>query len=135
MRRRKNLRCDGLKNRRMNDDTYKLRRKVIEDIYAVNDVLRSNGKDKMPRVDVRIVDHNGRPESVLGVADIGNCTIWIPAKTLNESDIYRYNVVVHELLHAVYSIMHDDSCPLMSPFLSSPLTREEVNAVMLTYTP
>ena len=129
--RRKNMTCEGLKNRKMNDKTYTLRRKVINIIYTINDLLKAKGLDRMPRVDVRIVDDISR--GALGTARMGDNIVWIPATTTERTEEFLYNVVAHELCHAVYIIDHIDTCPLMQPGLGTPMPIDEVNKHFLKY--
>jgi len=91
------------RNFKMNNEVYKIRRQVIDIIYQANKINR------LPRIDVRVgqARHN-----ILGIASMGDCIIWID---VDKSADKLLQVVLHEICHAVWSIEHDDNCPLMSP--------------------
>jgi len=126
---RKDLNAKGLPNKKMNADVYKERRVVIDMIYRAKSLLRANGID-MPRVDVRITDREvGR--TALGMASIGGKSIWIPCDQLKKS--YLYQVVLHELCHALWGIGHDKRCKLMHPNLQSDLTPEIAEQLFVKY--
>ena len=93
-------------NYKMDNEVYKLRRKVINLIYE----LKNEGLN-LPRVDVRVgeaIDCND-----LGVARLNDNIIWITKKAINESENYLRNVVYHELIHTIYGCRHNEKCPLM----------------------
>lgn len=108
MTRRKRTTSPDLKNKRMNDDVYKLRRKVMELIYEVKEFC------DIPRIEVRITDGT---RHILGQASLGDCVIWIPESTISSGYSLRH-VVYHELVHAIYSVGHKARCPLMKPTVS-----------------
>jgi hypothetical protein len=99
-------------NLEMNDDTYKLRRQVIDIIYEAKRNLRTIGAD-LPRINVRITD-NKACEHTLGMGG-GQC-IWISTKAIKMSQGHLYQVTLHEILHAV-GFPHDEKCPLMRPYV------------------
>ena len=111
---RKNIKTKGHTKRDMNDNTYKLRRKVMDCIYDAKKVV------DLPRINVIITDHEN--EKVLGTARMRDNIIWIPAKTLDYKDNIIRHVVFHEICHAVFGTNHDDNCPLMSTFLENDVT-------------
>ena len=101
----------GHKNRDMNPETYKLRRAVMDYIYRAKKLLGG----KLPRINVRITDLS--PEKVLkgvmGAAEMGGNTIWIPATSITHGYDLQH-IVYHELLHAAFDIPHIPSSKLMS---------------------
>ena len=99
-----------IKNFKMNDEVYKLRRQVINLIYEVKKEFLS-----FPRIEVRIGE--ARNHNVLGVAKLSKNQIWITDRVLNMSEDALRNVVFHEIVHAVTGFGHDDKCPLMKPTL------------------
>jgi len=102
-------------NKQMNNDTYALRRKVMNIVYEANNMIEG----KLPRVQVRITeDGTGRQENALGVATVGRKEIWIADQSFKLSNNDLRHVVLHELCHALFGTRHSNSCPLMSPKLS-----------------
>ena len=99
-----------IKNFKMNDNTYKMRRQVINLIYEVKKEFLS-----FPRIEVRIGE--ARDHNVLGVAKLSKKQIWITDRILKMSEDALRNVVFHEVVHAVTGFGHDDKCPLMKPTL------------------
>jgi len=106
-------------NRKMNPDTYKLRREVINIIYQAKNLLKGN----MERVDVRITDCSD--ERVLGTARMNGKMIWIPASSVKESKLRLRHIVLHELLHTLYGIGHIEKCRLMSSTIKNTTTRQQ----------
>jgi hypothetical protein len=105
-----------VKNKEMNEATYKLRRRVMELIYEIKDLA------DIPRVEVRITDDH---ERVLGLGTMsGTPVIWITERAITASDFDLRTVVYHEVLHAVFHIKHDEKCPLMKA-THSPLSKGE----------
>ena len=120
------------KNKRMNDDTYALRRKVIEVIYEAKNMLRKEGKE-MPRIDVRITDVDHK---ALGWAYIGLNMVYMPEQMFTNPRLKTYfkEVVLHEIVHAVTGFRHDDKCPLMSPSIGQkPMSEAEMWKHFLKY--
>jgi len=96
------MKTKNFTNFKMNNQVYKIRRKVIKIIYQVKKITN------LPRIDVRVGDarHN-----ILGIAQMGDCKLWID---VGKSSKNLLQVVLHEICHAVWSIEHDEKCPLMS---------------------
>ena len=117
-------------NRKMNDETYALKRKVMNIIYEAKKLLNNN----MPRISVRIVDANSDNKDVLGVALLGKNIIWIMADTVNMSSDRLREVVYHELVHAVYGVTHSENCELMGKYNNKvPLTKAVIHRIFKAY--
>ena len=95
-----------IKNFKMNDEVYKLRRQVINLIYEVKKEFLS-----FPRIEVRIGE--ARNHNVLGVAKLSKKQIWITKRAVDMSQDALRNIVYHEIVHAVTGFGHDEKCPLM----------------------
>jgi len=106
----------------MNDDTYRLRRKVIDCIYEVKKLYPN-----LPRIIVRITDTTKK--NILASAKMNKCIIWVDSKTV---DSRLRQVVFHEILHTVFGINHDENCPLMKP-VYTPISKKEQNKIFLQY--
>jgi hypothetical protein len=119
----------GHTNKRMNEDVYKQRREVIDLIYKAKNLLRSVGIE-MPRIDVRITTK--QPEvTAIGVAQMNGNYIWIPENSLGKS--WLYQVVLHELCHAIWGVDHNKKCKLMHTNLQSDLTVEMAEQIFVEY--
>jgi len=128
---RKNMTTAYGTNLKMNDETYKLRREVIEIIYQAKNLCRSNGID-LPRIDVRIADMS--QSRALGVGRLRNNIIWISTKALTTYKAHLRDVVYHEIIHAVTGFGHDNKCPLMAPCIEiKPLTDDVANKLFIHY--
>ena len=66
----------------------------------------------LPRVEVRIVEI---PPCTLGYAYVGKNIIHISNSVVEQAGMDLKITVLHEILHAVKSVRHDRSCPLMAP--------------------
>ena len=112
------------KNLKMNDDTYVLRRKVIDLIYE------AKKRVNLPRIDVRITEnHTGSHSNILGLAYLGENVIYIPTRLVDKGIFTNHfrEVVLHEIVHAVTSFGHDEKCPLMSPCIDhKPMTEAKM---------
>lgn len=120
---RRIIESKGHTNRKMNDDTYGLRRKVMGFIYEAKDLLG----DKFKRIDIRITDCD---RNAMGTARMGDCMIWIPASTLTETDTTIRHVVFHEIAHAIFAAKHDNKCPLMAPVIQTTTRRTQDKALL-----
>jgi hypothetical protein len=118
-----------LKNKKMDDATFELRKQVMKVIYEARQVI---GKQNFPRITVRITHNNG---SILGVARMGQNIIWIPEKLFKgENKLYLREVVYHELCHALWAINHNETCPLMRSSVGSrPLNKEQCESIFNQY--
>jgi len=111
-------------NKKMNADTYKLRREVINFIYE------AKNKVQLPRIEVRITEPNkGRHQGTLGLAYLNQNVIYIPSNLIENGRLKKYfkEVVAHEIVHAVTGFRHDENCPLMKSCTENkPLTETEL---------
>jgi hypothetical protein len=119
------------RNKDMNDDTYALRRKVIDLIYYASKVVG----EKLPRVDVRITEKS-TPEIIkldyLGAARMGNNIIWIPEDTI-KGHYNLHHTVFHELVHAIFNIGHINNDILMSPYYNAKATDKQIDDAFKKY--
>jgi len=125
------MKTKKIKNFKMNDNTYSLRRKVIDLIYEAK-----RGGVNLPRIEVRIGEQSSaKHKNVLGCAKMSNNQMWITKDAIDlGSDILR-NIVFHEIAHAVYGTQHDESCPLMCSALDEDavLNKEDCLKHLLKY--
>lgn len=112
----KNQTIKGAKVRKMNEETYALRRRAIDIIYELKAELRAIDKD-LPRIEVRIVDTDPSVTACayayLGQNIVHISTKW--AKYGTEEEFYH--IVLHEIVHAATGFRHDNDCYLMHPNL------------------
>ena len=112
------MKIKKIKNFKMDNVTYPLRRKVINLIYEVK-----NSGVALPRIEVRIGE--ARKKNVLGVAMLKDCKIWITDDAINMGEDALRNVVFHEIVHAVTGFGHDEKCPLMCSALGKLLNKKD----------
>ena len=112
------MKIKEIKNFKMNDSVYKLRRSVINLIYEVKNEIKN-----LPRISVRIGEP--RHQKTLGVAALKDNKIWITEDAINMGPDALRNVVFHEIVHAVTGFGHDDNCPLMQPTLKTILNKQD----------
>ena len=120
------MKTKEIKNFEMNNEVYKLRRKVINLIYEVK-----NKVENFPRVEVRIGE--SRCDKTLGIASRGKRQVWITKEAIDMGDDALRNIVYHELVHAVFGFGHNDNCPLMQPSLKTILNKEDCLKNLLKY--
>lgn len=111
-----------LHNKRMNNQVYQLKRNVINIIYDLKRYVN------LPRITVRVTDNQ---DNLLGRARMNDNIIWIPENTFNSK--YLYQVVLHEILHAVYGIEHNEKCELMSEYVTENLCEQKALFIFLSY--
>ncbi len=132
----KNKTKDGYRLKKMNDNTYKLRRKVINIIYGLNNFLKEKKCDPLPRIEVRIVEEHKCKRAVGGYAYIGKNIIHIPEKTLDYNYESLLRVVIHEVLHGI-GFEHDNNCHIMHPgwpkLVKDNLTPQKLFTTFLRY--
>ena len=110
------------RERDMNDETYKLRRSVMDEIYAAKNLLRKEFGYNLPRQRIRIIDINPGafihyegeyvPAYMSGCATTGGHDIYIPAKSIEAGWDLKY-IVFHELLHSAFCLPHLSGSQLM----------------------
>tara|TARA_R100001244_G_C5084726_1_gene114874 strand:+ start:59 stop:427 length:369 start_codon:yes stop_codon:yes gene_type:complete len=120
------MKIKKIKNFKMNDNTYSLRRKVIDLIYEIK-----NSGVSLPRIDVRIGE--ARKPNLLGVAMLKDCKIWITDDAINMGADALRNVVFHEIVHAVTGFGHDEKCPLMMSTLGKLLNQKDCLRILKQY--
>lgn len=109
-----------IKNKKMSPETYKLRRAVIDIIY------KAKRMTNLPWIQVRVGDATAGNESTLGLAKLRANQMWITEKAINLGLQKLTHVVLHEILHAVHGVQHDESCPLMSACIpAKPLSQAD----------
>jgi len=127
----KGMKIKKIKNFKMNNEVYKLRRQVIDLIYEAK-----RGGVNLPRIEVRVGEQSSsKHKNVLGCAKMSNNQMWITKDAIDlGSDILR-NIVFHEIAHAVYGTQHDESCPLMCSALNEDavLNKEDCLKHLLKY--
>jgi len=104
------MKTKQIKNFDMNDNTYKMRRQVIDMLYEIKKEVKN-----FPRIEVRIGE--ARNHNVLGVAQLKDKKIWITKRAVDMSEDALRNIVYHEVVHAVTGFGHDEKCPLMKSSL------------------
>lgn len=117
-----------LRNKVMDSEVYALRRRVMALIYEIKEMV------DIPRVEVRITDDH---DSVLGMGSMGpsrggRSWIWITERAITASEFDLRSIVYHEVLHAVYGVGHNDSCPLMKP-THTPLSKAQAQKHFMKY--
>ncbi len=120
------MKVSQIKNFKMNDAVYKLRRQVINLIYEAKKEIKD-----LPRIEVRIGE--ARKKNVLGVAMLKDCKIWITDDAINMGDDALRNVVFHEIVHAVTGFGHDEKCPLMQSKQKTILNKKECMMYLKAY--
>jgi hypothetical protein len=112
------MKIKKIKNFKMNNVTYPLRRKVINLIYAVN-----NSGVNLPIIEFRIGEP--RKQNLLGCALLKDNKIWITDDAIKMGEDALRNVVFHEIVHAVTGFGHDEKCPLMCSALGKLLNKKD----------
>lgn len=118
----------SLTNKAMNPKTYQLRSQVMKYIYEAKELLKHHNI-AMPRITVRITDDH---DFILGMGRMGKNIIWISQRAVESNRFDLRSIVFHEILHAVFNINHDNSCPLMKP-VHSPLPKAQAHQLFLKW--
>ena len=122
------MKTSKIKNFKMNDEVYKLRRQVIELIYEAK-----RGGVKLPRIAVRIGEQKAKHKNVLGIATMNGNQMWITKDAIDLGlDVLR-NVVFHEIGHAVFNLEHNEKCPLMESKQNTVLNKEDCLKHLIKY--
>jgi len=109
---RKNTNTPHMVNRKMDDETFAMRKQVMTFVREASDVIGV----RLPRVEVRIADPVNR--STLGCARMGDRVIWISPFSCKEGGLHLRHCVFHELGHAIFNKRHTTH-GLMAPVLKS----------------
>ena len=128
--RTKRMTTEGFKNKRMDENVYNERRIVINLIYKAKILLRASHGIEIPRVDVRIAKREDG-EIAVGKARMCDNIIWMPEDYLKSR--FTYQVVLHELCHALWGIEHDNKCKLMHPNVQVTLGDGEAEILFMQY--
>jgi len=122
------MKTSKIKNFKMNDEVYKLRRQVIELIYEAK-----RGGVRLPRIEVRIGEQKAKYKNVLGIATMNGNQMWITKDAIDLGlDVLR-NVVFHEIGHAVFNLEHNNKCPLMESKQNTVLNKEDCLKHLIKY--
>lgn len=131
---RKDTRANnGFTNKQMNEAVYKERRQVMQYLYKAKNLLGANGI-QMPRIEIRIVEADRSVTSHIGRARMGDCVVWMPSdalKTHGSKELYQ--IVLHELCHAIWGIDHNRRSKLMHPELQPNLSTKEAEEIFIRY--
>ena len=122
------MKTKKIKNFKMNDAVYKLRRQVIELIYEAK-----RGGVRLPRIEVRIGEQKAKHKNVLGCARMQGNQMWITKDAIDLGTDTLRNVVFHEIAHAVYGTKHDEKCPLMQSALNTILNKADCLKHLIKY--
>ena len=117
-----------IKNFKMNDAVYKLRRQVIELIYEAK-----RGGVRLRRIEVRIGEQRSKYINVLGCAKMNGNKMWITKDAIDLGTDTLRNVVFHEIAHAVFNTKHDEKCPLMSAAVGTILNKADCLKHLIKY--
>lgn len=106
-----------LKNRKMNDETYRLRRMVMDSIYKLKKV-----DPDLPRIQVRVLDgkiKSGNNVNTEAVAYVNADAIFVMDSAIESYDeVTLFSIVAHEVVHASYGARHvKDKKDLMYPYV------------------
>ena len=112
----KNKAAFGAKINKMNDETYALRRKVIDAIYELKKIV------DLPRIEVRIVKG---AKGTCGYAYLNQRVIHIEERYAKISPEVLLHLVAHEVVHAVTGFEHDNNCYLMQPYHNPNANKEK----------
>lgn len=112
-------------NQKMDKRVYALRQRVMAHVYEARKLV------DLPRITIRITE---KSEYALGAARLGQNIVWISETCIDSYDLRA--TVYHEILHAVFSQLHVDGCPLMDPERSSlndTLTKPQADKLFKKY--
>jgi predicted metal-dependent hydrolase len=112
----------------MNNNTYVLRRKVIDIIYMLKKHIN------LPRIEVRIVS-TIESTNICGYAYMNKNIIHINESYCNDNNEVLTYLVCHEIVHAVIGIGHNPKCYLIPANMISynKISNEKTIEVFKTY--
>ena len=117
--------ADKWSDRKMNSETYKLRRRVMKFIYQAKALVPD-----LPRVEVRISDM----KNCAGRGWYNQNVIRIDAKhTEVISSVKLKRIVYHEIGHAVFGLKHDSKCPVMESGWTLGFTNDLLDKTLLKW--
>ena len=124
----KNKPARGARLLKMNEDTYILRRKVIDILYAIK-----ARRMYLPRVEIRIVTET--QGAVAYAYPAGNVVHIDQRYMTKEYSQHLVFIVLHELVHAVFGVGEVVGCKLMhcSEVWENKPTTEEAWSIFRTY--
>ena len=129
----KNKTAYGCKLRKMNNDTYRLRKNVMSIIYDANKIVKNYDGSRLPRVEVRIVKQSPCESNlVYGYAYLGENIIHIREDVAEKDNYSLYHTTYHELVHTLFNQEHDEKCKLMKAG-SERITKKEAEEIFLKY--
>ena len=129
----KNKTAYGCKLRKMNDDTYRLRRNIMSIIYDANKIVKGYNGSRLPRVEVRIVKQSKcETDRVYGYAYLGKNIIHIREDVAEKNSSSLYHTTYHELVHTLFNQGHDENCKLMKE-RGTRLNKKESEKIFLEY--
>lgn len=113
-----------LDNLKMNDDVYKLRRRVIDILYDAKELC------ELPYITVRVTEPH---QKILGQARIKDNTLWITENALDKSNVELRLTVYHEILHTVFGVPHIEGCPLMGEYQDVVIPKQRADELFKKY--
>lgn len=105
----------------MNEDLFVQRQRIITLLYEAKNIL----KIELPRIKVRIVDFENE-DTTLGKCFINKDYITVSHKLTAWDENYLRLVVWHELAHAYFNAVHEETCPLMSPIARNNISKDQL---------
>lgn len=116
----------NLKNLKMNDDVFAMRRRVIGFLYEAKKLY-----PEMPRVEVRITEGKELADNkvLLGMASLRVKHISITKDAIGYDNDKLRHVVFHELVHTLFHVLHNEKCPLMCATVKKPATKTQAENV------
>jgi len=112
----------SLRNLKMNDEVYALRRKVVDLIYEAKKMV------PLPRIEIKVTEDDPK---ILGQAVLSSNKIWISQKVVKNYDLR--SIVWHELVHAVLGVGHDEKCPLMASTYKGKMEPKDADRLLKSY--
>lgn len=120
MKKNKYIAKKSLKNKKMNNATFKQRREVMNIIYELKKHI------DLPRIEVRVTENDSENHRLLGMGTMNKDTIiWICENSFKDKKVLKH-VVTHEIGHAVFKLNHNKRCPVMKAIMDRPATNKEI---------
>ena len=129
----KNKTAYGCKLRKMDNDTYKLRKNVMNIIYDANRIVKNYDGSRLSRVEVRIVKQSPCEKTrVNGYAYRGGNVIHIREDVAEKDNLSLYHTTYHELVHTLFNQKHNQKCKLMKAGAKR-IKKEQAEKIFLNY--